>query len=320
MKFSYIIRLLLILALGSACILSSTLARYTDEYTASDSALVAKWNFRVGSSADNLHNLGFTFDVFGGEALQPQDYGDNTFFISGGESDVAIDYQVYMNVQVLQTDIGWSTSADDDYPPLIFRIESDSETAEATIEDPYDTWFDLQDIAADEEGYFLIASGHLEANSEELVPITIYWWWNTSYYTGTPNPDQSDTGNYYAEAVADYNILVNRYDACVHDANAFFQDHQRIVTNVVEGEETFTVVTYQCIEGCPYSGDEAHMNAYQDLRDDVDDAEDAIDNSWKVKYDQYDTKALSALRNLESSSPQSIMIKVSGEQVAPAEL
>jgi hypothetical protein len=88
---------------------------------------VAKWNFRVGSAEDNLHNLGFTFDVFGGEALEPQARGENTFYVSGGESDVAIDYEVYMNVEVLQTDIGWSASADDDYPPLIFRIESESE-------------------------------------------------------------------------------------------------------------------------------------------------------------------------------------------------
>jgi hypothetical protein len=54
---------------------------------------------------DNLHNLGFTFDVFGGEALKPQAQGENTFYVSGGESDVAIDYEVYMNVEVLQTDI-----------------------------------------------------------------------------------------------------------------------------------------------------------------------------------------------------------------------
>jgi hypothetical protein len=99
MKLSYIIRLLLILTLGSMCILSSTLARYSDEYSGNDTALVAKWNFRVGTSEDNLHNLGFTFDVFGGEALKPQAQGENTFYISSGESDVAIDYEVFMNVQ-----------------------------------------------------------------------------------------------------------------------------------------------------------------------------------------------------------------------------
>ena len=170
MKLRYTIRLLLILALASSCILSSTLARYSDEYNGSDTALVAKWNFRVGSNEDSLHNLGFTFDVFGGEALRPQAQGENTFYISSGESDVAIDYEVFMNVQVLQTDIGWD-NGDDDYPPLIFYVSSGENGA--NIEDPYDEWFDLQNIEADEDGYFRIASGHLEHSSAELIPITI---------------------------------------------------------------------------------------------------------------------------------------------------
>jgi hypothetical protein len=155
MKLRYTIRLLLILALASSCILSSTLARYTDEYSGSDSALVAKWNFRVGSAEDNLHNLGFTFDVFGGEALEPQARGENTFYVSGGESDVAIDYEVYMNVEVLQTDIDTNNEDDDDFPPLIFYVSSGENGA--NIEDPYDEWFDLQNIEADEDGYFRIA-------------------------------------------------------------------------------------------------------------------------------------------------------------------
>jgi hypothetical protein len=317
MKLRYTIRLLLILALASSCILSSTLARYTDEYSGSDSALVAKWNFRVGTSEDNLHNLGFTFDVFGGEALRPQAQGENTFYISSGESDVAIDYEVFMNVQVLQTDIGWD-NGDDDYPPLIFRIESESETAEATIEEPYGNWFDLQNIEADEDGYFMIASGHMEHSSAELIPVTIRWWWNTSYYIGTPNSDESANGNYYAVALEDYLDLVDIYDARVSTANAFWPDHPQVVTTVDEVE----VVSYDCtVKPCPYGeSDSAHKDAYQVLRDAVDDAEDAIDNSWKVKYDNYDTKALSALSNLDESSPQSILIKVTGDQVAPAEL
>jgi hypothetical protein len=79
MKLRYTIRLLLILALASSCILSSTLARYSDEYNGSDTALVAKWNFRVGSNEDSLHNLGFTFDVFGGEALKASGSGGEYF-------------------------------------------------------------------------------------------------------------------------------------------------------------------------------------------------------------------------------------------------
>jgi hypothetical protein len=319
MKLSYIIRLLLILTLGSMCILSSTLARYSDEYSGNDTALVAKWNFRVGTSEDNLHNLGFTFDVFGGEALKPQAKGENTFYLSGGESDVAIDYEVFMNVKVLQIDIDENNGDDDDFPPLIFLIESESETAEASIEEPYDDWFDLQNIEADEDGYFLIAKGHMEHSSAELIPITIRWWWNTSYYVGdNPNPDVSEEGDYYAKALVIWQGLVNQYNARVSEANAFWPDHPQVVTTVDEVE----VVSYDCtVKPCPYGeSDSAHKDAYQVLRDAVDDAEDAIDNSWKVKYDNYDTKALSALSNLDESSPQSILIKVTGDQVAPAEL
>ena len=318
MKLRYTIRLLLILALASSCILSSTLARYTDEYIGSDSALVAKWNFRVGSAEDNLHNLGFTFDVFGGEALEPQARGENTFYVSGGESDVAIDYEVYMNVQVLQTDIDWGPQ-DDDYPPLIFRIESESESAEASIEEPYDDWFDLQNIEADEDGYFLIASGHMEHSSAELIPVTIRWWWNTSYYVGDdPDPVVSEVGDYYDKAYAEYQGLVNDYNNFVSAANAFWGKHRPVVTDV-DGVE---IVTYDCDEEpCPYGdSDDAHKAEYQPLASAVNNARNAIDNCDKVKYDQYDTKALSALSNLDDSSPQSILIKVTGDQVAPAEL
>jgi hypothetical protein len=81
------------------------------------------------------------------------------------------------------------------------------------------------------------------------------------------------------------------------------------------------IVSYNCIEGCTLGDDDAaHEAAYQELRDEVDDAKYLVDNCDKVKYDQYDTKALSALSNLDDSSPQSILIKVTGDQVAPAEL
>jgi hypothetical protein len=317
MKLSYIIRLLLILTLGSMCILSSTLARYSDEYSGNDTALVAKWNFRVGTSEDNLHNLGFTFDVFGGEALKPQAKGENTFYLSGGESDVAIDYEVFMNVKVLQIDIDENNGDDDDFPPLIFYVSSGENGA--NIEDPYDDWFDLQNIEADEDGYFLIAKGHMEHSSAELIPITIRWWWNTSYYVGdNPNPDVSEEGDYYAKALVIWQGLVNQYNARVSEANAFWGKHRPVVTDV-DGVE---IVTYDCDEEpCPYGdSDDAHKAEYQPLASAVNNARNAIDNCDKVKYDQYDTKALSALSNLDDSSPQSILIKVTGDQVAPAEL
>jgi hypothetical protein len=119
----------------------------------------------------------------------------------------------------------------------------------------------LQNIEADEDGYFRIASGHLEAGSSELVPITIHWWWNTSYYIGTPNSDESANGNYYAVALEDYLDLVDIYDARVSTANAFWADHQQVVTTVDEVEIVVTTV----LRSCPYGdSDAAHEAAYQD--------------------------------------------------------
>jgi hypothetical protein len=221
-----------------------------------------------------------------------------------------------MNVQVLQTDIDTNNEDDDDFPPLIFYVSSGENGA--NIEDPYDEWFDLQNIEADEDGYFRIASGHLEAGSSELVPITIHWWWNTSFYVGGKDDTTVDeVGDYYDRAMDEYLAYVADYNFWVSRANSFWANHQQVVTTVDEVE----IVSYNCIEGCTHGDDDAaHEAAYQELRDAVDDARQAIDNCDKMKYDRYDTKALSALSNLDESSPQSILIKVTGDQVAPAEL
>lgn len=320
MKYSYVLILTLALALITTGIISPTLARYSTEHIGEEAAFVAKWNFRVGDSQDNLHNLGFTFDVFDGEALEPQAKGSNTFYVSGGKSDVAIDYEIYMNVQVF-TDIGWG-SGGDNYPPLIFKISGQND---AEIEEPYDDWFGLEDINADGDGYFRIAYGHIESDSDELVPITVHWWWNTSFYVGEPNTNVSVSGNYYAVALEEYYALVDEYNDRVGAANAFWDIHERIVTTdiiiVGEGEEAVEqeveTVTYSCPAECEYASDAEHRAAYDVLLKTVDDAMDDIDDSIKVRYDDYDTRAISALSGIVESSPQGVMLKVIGDQVTP---
>jgi len=317
MRLSRIVVLLLVRALGCLSTLSSTLARYNNDYSGADSAAIARWNFRVGATEDNLHNQGFTFDVFNNQELSPQDMGENSFVISGGQSDVAIDYEVYMNVKALQADIN-GVPEGTDYPPLIFYVESPS----ATVNQPYDYWFTLKDVETDEEGYFLVATGSFEANSSELHSITIHWWWNTSFYVGIPNDDTSATGNYYAVALDEYEYLVQQCNYWVNRANAFCNEHKRFVTTV-DGVET---VTYECLAGdmCPITLgaeggdiDAAHIAAHADILVEVDFALEAVNNSLKCQYDRYDTQAITTLKGLEDSVPEGILIKVVGKQVAP---
>jgi len=309
-KFSNIFKLFVLLSLGSLCVFSSTLAQYSSECSGSDAALAAKWNFRVGNAADNLHNQGFTFDVFDNQPLEPQAGGENSFIVSGGQSDVAIEYEVLMNVDVLLDISGIGDG--NDYPPLIFYVSSPS----ATVLEPYNEWFDLNDIETDSEGYFLIAAGEFDSNSAEMEEITIHWWWNTSFYVGTPDPDITSAGDYYDKALSDYNSLVNIYNNLANQANSFFEQHQRIVTTV-DGVEQ---VTYNCVAGdaCPYGdSDEDHMAAYNLLVVNADSALDAVNNSLKMQYDAYDTSALAALAGLDPADPQRIGIKVVGSQVTP---
>jgi hypothetical protein len=317
MRLSNLVVLLLVVTLGSLATLSSTLARYNNNYSGADSAAIARWNFRVGATEDNLHNQGFTFDVFNNQELSPQDMGENSFVISGGQSDVAIDYEVYMNVKALQVDINGFPEGTD-YPPLIFYLKSLS----ATVNPPYDYWFTLKDVEADEEGYFLVATGSFEANSSELHSITIHWWWNTSFYVGIPNDDTSTTGNYYAIALNEYDSLVQQYNYLVNQANAFFDEHKRIVTTV-DGVET---VTYDCPAGsmCPITLgaeggdiDAAHIAAHAAILAEVDLALEAVNNSLKCQYDRYDTQTIATLKSLEDSVPEGILIKVVGKQVVP---
>ena len=305
MKLFRILIPLLIIALASISVLSPTLGQFSTAYSGSDPALVAKWDFRVGAAADNLQNQGFTYDVFDHQPLEPQAYGENSFIISNGETDVAIEYDVFMNVDVLLVEVNGNT-AGSDYPPLIFSVESES--ASADILAPYDEWFALKDIQTDEEGYFKVATGEFAAGSIDYAQITINWWWNTSHYVGEVDNDRDP--DYYDKALAVYENLVAVYNDLVAQANLFFTVHQRI-----EDEEG--LVTYNCAEGCTLQGDAEHFAAYYDLVEQAAVAQEAVNNSLKMQYDDYDTRALTALADIDPEGPERIGIKVVGTQIAP---
>jgi hypothetical protein len=154
------------------------------------------------------------------------------------------------------------------------------------------------------------------------VHINIYWWWNTSFYVGTPNSDTSPTGNYYASALNVYESLVAVYNDRVCDANAFFTQHVRVVTT----ENGVELVSYECQAGaaCPITVgagggdiDAAHLAAHAALLNQVETALNAVNNSLKRQYDAYDTMSVVKIKSLESSAPEGILIKVTGHQVAP---
>ncbi|HZK09911.1 MAG TPA: hypothetical protein VFD08_02470 [Clostridia bacterium] len=181
MKHKKLIILLLIVSVFfGLSIFSPTLARYVSEYQGSDRAMVARWDFKVDTDAAGLDD----FDLFDGAELGPQASGQNSFIISPGESDVAIDYLVYMNTEVLRL-------SDDKYLPIVFRIASSS--GQSMIKD----WF----APIDKLDYFQVVEGIFEAGSNASDEITIEWKWDTSDYRGEAT--EKEYNNQVLEAVKD---------------------------------------------------------------------------------------------------------------------
>lgn len=158
-----IILLLIVSVLFGLSISSPTLARYISEYQGSDRAMIARWDFKVDTATGGLDD----FDLFDGAELGPQASGQNSFVISPGESDVAIDYLVYMNTEVLRL-------GDEKYLPIVFRI--DSSVGQPLFKD----WF----APMGELDYFQVVEGTFQAASNALDEITIEWKWDTSDYRG----------------------------------------------------------------------------------------------------------------------------------------
>lgn len=287
-KLNFILVMMLIL---TSKILSSTLAMNVTEVSASDTALIYNWNFNVDNDRDN-----FDFGLLDNNVTRFA-RGSKSFTFSNGGSDVDIDYSVRMGMLDLLEDVDKGTSKDD-YVPLVFRISSE----DAVVSDKCNTWFTPQELynGETEDEVKVIEDGRFKKVINESVELNIEWWWNTSYYVGTPSEDE----NYYTIAQEDYESKLDSYNTAVGEANMYLNEHS--YGTVDDGEGNIS-------EGFNCECGANHESEYQDLIDTVDSKESLVDNHIKLKYDSYDNKALEYLED----NPVDILFYISGDQVAP---
>jgi len=287
-KLNFILVMMLIL---TSKILSSTLAMNVTEVSASDTALIYKWNFNVDNETDN-----FDFGLLDNNVTRFS-RGSKSFVFSNGGSDVDIDYSVKMSMLDLLEDVNSSKSGDQ-YVPLIFRVSSD----DAEVSDKCSTWFTPEELydGVDGEEVKIIEDGRFKKVINESVELNIEWWWNTSYYIGTPSEDE----NYYTIAQEDYESKLNSYNSAVDEANEYLSEHSY---GTIDDEEGNVIEAFNCQCGAD------HDTEYQDLVDIAKAKEDLVDNHIKLKYDNYDSKALEYLED----NPVDILFYINGDQVAP---
>lgn len=100
MKKNMIMRfasLLLVVTLLSTCAISGTFAKYTSEKSASDSATVAEWSFKVGGK--NIAKETFAFDLFTGEdAIIAPGTAGSLDLVLKNESEVPAQYAIKYTV------------------------------------------------------------------------------------------------------------------------------------------------------------------------------------------------------------------------------
>lgn len=287
-KLNFILVMMLIL---TSKILSSTLAMNVTEVSASDTALIYKWNFNVDEETDN-----FDFGLLDGNVTRFSK-GSKSFTFSNGGSDVDIDYSVKMEMLDLLEDVN-SKKEGDQYVPLVFRVLSE----DAEISDKCSDWFTPEDLyeSETENEVKIIEDGRFKKVVNESVELEIEWWWNTSYYVGTPSNDE----DYYAIAQEDYESKLASYNASVDEANGYLTEHSYGTFSDEEGNVT---------EGFNCDCGAAHENEYEDLVDTAEAKESLVDNHIKLKYDSYDSKALEYLED----NPVDILFYINGDQVAP---
>lgn len=287
-KLNFILVMMLIL---TSKILSSTLAMNVTEVSASDTALIYKWNFNVDNETDN-----FDFGLLDNNVTRFS-RGSKSFIFSNGGSDVDIDYSVKMKMLDLLEDVNTSKSGNQ-YVPLIFRVSSE----DAEVSDKCSTWFTPQELydGEIENEVKIIEDGRFRKVVNESVELDIEWWWNTSYYVGTPNENE----DYYIIAQEDYESKLDSYNTAVDEANAYLDEHS--YGTIDDGEGNIT-------EGFNCDCGANHESEYQDLVDIVESKETLVDNHIKLKYDSYDSKALEYLED----NPVDILFYINGDQVAP---
>lgn len=191
MKLSRVLVLLLLFSAFSLHMLSPTLARYSSDYGGFDVAVVAKWDLKISLDGENSWENSelSNFDLFQNvDEIGPGTEGSNSFYISSGESDVAISYTVKIKAEAL--DLNYNLN-DRKFIPLIFGSSEDSL------------------VKIDDSGLCEVTSGILEIDHDGLITnkelITIYWRWDASHYTGLEN-----ISNYNNEVL---NTIAERSDS-----------------------------------------------------------------------------------------------------------
>ncbi len=355
MRLSRLVRLclfLLVLAAATFTYSAMTFARFTETYTGSDSALVARWNFSArGQDDEAFYNKGFTFDLFNGQTVKPMDHGGKYFIFTGGGSDTAIDYDVRMNVADLGflTTYGITTAAQADiYAPFIFKI-----TAEIPGAGPYvftpggsvDGWFRPKDILdgsagvdVDAEGYFSILCGRFPVGSDEQVRVTVSWQWNTSFYIrdiddyAAVQPNTAYDADkacmlYYQAAYDTYygpGGLQDQRNAAAQAVSAFLAEHggpspDGAWLHYYPCEADHGAADNTCPEEpheipCPLNENDGHFTEYNRLAGIENAAIRACETSLLKAYDGYDTAAMNELVSKESVK---VMFRIVGNQVRP---
>lgn len=329
MRLLKILTLILIAVMITVTGLSVTMASYTDAFSGSGTALVARWNMGARGEDDpagDFYNKGFTFDLFGARSVRPMDDGEKSFTFRGGGSDVGIAYDVRMNAADLTelTTAGTRATIATEpgkqvYAPFIFRI-----TAELTggggapaVFSPYGQsspyygsgWFRPKDVEPDEDGYFSLFEGTpgFAPGSGDEVTVTVQWQWNTSFYI-------NDTG------IAA--VTPPRHVAADPETSAGYPPYYRIAYDQYYGagglmdQYTAAVNTLEYFleeQGGPDS-DGTWPPEYMDYTRSLDDAARACQTSLLTAYDDYDTFAAGTLQAEESAK---VLFRVTGVQIEP---
>jgi len=288
-KLNFILVMMLIL---TSKILSSTLAMNVTEVSASDTALIYKWNFNVDGETDN-----FDLDLLD-NIITVQSSGSKSFTFSSGGSDVDIDYSVKMGMKDLMNDINMSKSGEQ-YVPLVFKVSSE----DAVVSDKCSTWFTPEELydGVNEDAVKIIEDGTFEkSDTGDGITLNIEWWWNTSYYVGTPSDDE----NYYSKAESSYNQESEEYEIAEAEANAYIDNHP--YGEIDDGEGNITV-GFTCDCGAN------HESEHQALIDIAEEEYDDITNHVFRKYVSYDKQAEEYLND----NPVDILFYINGDQALP---
>lgn len=128
MRLGQNVALPMLLTIMILMMLSVTLTRFTGKFIRPDTPLVGCWNFGAKAeddAGDKFNDKNCVFRLFDRQKVGPMDFGKNSFTLTGGGSDLAIVYDVEMNLK----DMLWLSKGTvagepdvDIHVPFVFRI------------------------------------------------------------------------------------------------------------------------------------------------------------------------------------------------------